>query len=107
MFKGVGEMKNEVNIKKKVIWTDSKGGFIERLGYMEKDGLIISFYRGEGGYYVELDKCGEVFKVIGLTIEKKRVEDYEGVYFLNKDIVYLLRKCGVIVPKECLKELAR
>lgn len=96
--------KQELNLKKECLYiSNDNKTFIKRIGELKKGSIIITLLEGVNGYFIEWIN-GDNIKEIGLTIKNKRVMDYDGVYFLNEDIVYLLRKCGFIVnTKEVLK----
>lgn len=93
----------EFDLKKECLYFKSNNNFLDKIGKLKKGGITITLLKGEQGYFLEWIS-GENIKEIGLTIKNKRVMDYEGVYFLNKDIVALLRKCSFVVnTKEVLK----
>ncbi len=87
-------MKFKMNkkIKKECLYLSKDNQtFINKIGELKKGNITITLLEGKRGFYLEWSN-GYDIKEIGLTIKNKRVMDYEGVYFLNKDIVYLLRK---------------
>ena len=44
---------------------------------------------------------GEHYTEIGLTFEGKELSDYDGVFWLPREVGQMLREAGYIVPKDC------
>jgi len=96
-----------LNLNKEYLFiSNDNNTFIKRLGELRKNNLIYTLLEGNNKRYcVEItNRNDEVIKEIGLIMKGKTLLDFEGVYFLNKDIVYLLRKSGFKVnSKEVLR----
>ena len=89
--------------KEKIIFLNNNNSVcISELGELKTNELVYTLLKYNDYLIIEMARDGEVVNKITIHIKNKRVIDYEGVYFLNKNITKLLRNNGFIVPKECL-----
>jgi len=93
------------NYKKEDYFLNSDNSiYIKKIGSLKIDeGLIYELIKYNDYFIMELIKNDEVIKTITIHTKNKRVVDYEGCYFLNKNVAKLLRKNKIIVPRECLR----
>jgi hypothetical protein len=85
---------------------DSEVGMIHQNGVQLSEptkGVDIVLHTREN----ETDPCcaevisGEHYAEIGLSFEGKELSDYDGVFFLPREVGEMLRDAGYVVPEDC------